>query len=276
MTSNPNSIIMSNQQVPSISSSNAPADYYTNYNQVASTAVSTMMDAPVYQSTAYPNSTSSTNNTNYRQSASIVGYNTQPASSSSSASSITNMVGSRLSGINLTSQAQDFRTTPYQSNNSGNTPYYKLTPTSNTAVTTTKASAADYYNNSNTSTQQQQQQQPQMRQRTSFYGELPQQQQQQPISADYSSYDMSGSQHTSGYSRVQTAGYPQQQPAINTTPSSSSAYRPPIQLQLQQQQQQHHHHHAQQQPPQQQQIKYNGPVPEDPLTAADSYRSHMN
>ncbi|KAG1060380.1 hypothetical protein G6F42_027997 [Rhizopus arrhizus] len=46
-----------------------------------------------------------------------------------------------------------------------------------------------------------------MRQRTSFYGELPQQQ--HPISADYSSYDMSGSQPTSGYSRVQTAGYPQ-------------------------------------------------------------------
>ncbi|GAN11123.1 hypothetical protein MAM1_0478c10680, partial [Mucor ambiguus] len=73
-----------------------------------------------------------------------------------------------------------------------------------------------------------------------------------------------------------------QQPAINTTPSSSSAYRPTIQLQLQQQQQQqqqpqqHPHHHPQQQPQQQQQMKYNGPVPEDPLTAADSYRNHMN
>jgi len=198
---------MSNQQAPSVNS-NAPADYYNNYNQVASTAVSTMMDAPVYQSTAYPNSNSANNN-NYRQSASIVGYNTQPASSSSSASSITNIVGSRLSGINLTSQAQDFRTTPYQSNNGGNTPYYKLTPTSNTVAAATNASAADYYNNnnnnnnSNISTQQPQQ----MRQRTSFYGELPQQQ--HPISADYSSYDMSGSQPTSGYSRVQTAGYPQ-------------------------------------------------------------------
>ncbi|KAI9273194.1 hypothetical protein EDC94DRAFT_594157 [Helicostylum pulchrum] len=196
----------------------------------------------------------------------------------------------RLSNINLTSQAQEFNhnTSSFASTNSNNnavlpqpttaTQYYKLTPTSTTATPsssavqhqplqpqTTSAGVTpqvdnSYYNNRNpySSSTPIQQQQPQLRVRNSFYNDVHQQQTpQQQHTADYSSYDMSGSQSTNDmYSRVSTAGY-QQQP-----------YRPAtIQLQLQPQQMYNTNNN---------QRKYTGPVPEDPLTAADSYRNHMN